>query len=94
MEVQICGMSTMKWNAEVANGVSLPGTATIAGSKRRADESNLHDSERFTKRFNLLSLGTYFNQRLFDHRLTHLECNRAEWQQQLLHPTLQTRDTI
>ncbi|CAK4031843.1 Hypothetical predicted protein [Lecanosticta acicola] len=30
--------------------------AAHAGTKRRADESSLHDSDRFTKRFNLLSL--------------------------------------
>ncbi|EME44028.1 hypothetical protein DOTSEDRAFT_151664 [Dothistroma septosporum NZE10] len=45
-------MSVMMGNSqgEVANG-------GVAGTKRRADESSLSDSERFAKRFNLLNLG-------------------------------------
>ena len=47
-------MLTM-WNTGggVANG---GGAGSLAGTKRRADDS-IGDSERFTKRFNLLTLG-------------------------------------
>lgn len=46
------------WNTGggVANG---GGAHSLAGTKRRADDSTIGDSERFTKRFNLLSLGTW-----------------------------------
>ena len=33
-------------------------TNVLAGTKRHADESSLNDDQRFTKRFNLLSIGT------------------------------------
>lgn len=35
------------------------GAASKRGVKRLADESNLSDDQRFTKRFNLLNLGRY-----------------------------------
>lgn len=46
-------MALEMWNTQAApaNG------GVLAGSKRRADESSLTDSDRFTKRFNLLNLG-------------------------------------
>lgn len=45
----------MMWNTDA--GVANGGAAgAVAGTKRRADES-IGDSERFAKRFNLLSLG-------------------------------------
>lgn len=52
-------MLTMSmWNTGggVANG---GGAGSLAGTKRRADDSTIGDSERFTKRFNLLTLGTF-----------------------------------
>lgn len=51
-------LTTSMWNTGggVANG---GGAHSLAGTKRRADDSTVGDSERFTKRFNLLSLGTW-----------------------------------
>lgn len=65
-------MQTMMWNTDggvvgESGGSDGGGGATAAGSlagtKRRADDSTIGDSERFTKRFNLLSLGMYCGQR-------------------------------
>lgn len=44
------GQVPVQVQVQVANGGA-------AGTKRRADHSNLSDSERFAKRFNLLNLG-------------------------------------
>ena len=42
--------------AKSAAGFANGGASQLAGSKRPADESNLNDDQRFTKRFHLLNL--------------------------------------
>lgn len=44
----------MMWNSQ--GGIASQANGGVAGTKRRADESNLSDTERFAKRFNLLNL--------------------------------------
>lgn len=58
----------MMGSTSAANGWGGEGSlpANVALGKRKADESTVNDSERFAKRFNLLSLGEWTSQGVAD----------------------------